>query len=380
MRSSCHSTLIIKVVDLYNINLCYYRQLVLHLLFSTPFLNSSSSYGRVFSITGSLFRQILILCIQVCHPPLVLCVCIGFLFKHSDKGLSGRRGLPVILVFRVRVFKTMPLKGHGSKAPIKGSSSKTLKGTRNENLPINPPIQTPSIPKTPAKTFIDGIHFNTFSEKFHRNLYIKVYHQRFFFLERQLHLESFLDTPIPIMFVELGWLPLAGFIRTVCAPIVHMFYLNIIKHDLDESHLKSSLFGIVVKVTPKVVVEVLGITLVKAPFMSELEITSKLLDLWGEVRGKIGSVIHTGSISHPARVLATFLTFSVYPSFHRVDICKKCCILLSRIIHRKPINLASCIIDEMIVRGDCFMSKKKVLLYGHVIVELRYKLVKVIQI
>ncbi|KAL6314358.1 hypothetical protein AAG906_021187 [Vitis piasezkii] len=107
----------------------------------------------------------------------------------------------------------MPLKGRGSKAPIKGSSSRTPKGTWNENLPINPPIQTPSIPKTPAKTFIDGIPFNAFLEKFYRNLYTK-------------------------------------------------------------SYLKSSLFGIVVKVTPEVVVEVLGITLVKAPSMSELEITS----------------------------------------------------------------------------------------------------------
>lgn len=48
-----------------------------------------------------------------------------------------------------------------------------------------------------------------------------------------------------------------------------MFYSNIIEHDLGESYLKSSLFGIVIKVTPKVVVEVLGILLVDAPFVSE---------------------------------------------------------------------------------------------------------------
>ena len=67
-----------------------------------------------------------------------------------------------------------------------------------------------------------------------------------------------------------------------------MFYLNIIEHDLDESYLKSSLFGIVVKVTLEVIVEVLGISLVEAPSVSDLEITSKLsnkvsIDLWADV-------------------------------------------------------------------------------------------------
>ena len=57
-----------------------------------------------------------------------------------------------------------------------------------------------------------------------------------------------------------------------------MFYSNIIEHDLGESYLKSSLFGIVIKVTPKVVVEVLGILLVDAPFVSEWDITYELLD------------------------------------------------------------------------------------------------------
>ena len=69
-----------------------------------------------------------------------------------------------------------------------------------------------------------------------------------------------------------------------------MFYLKIIEHDLDESYLKLSLFRIVVKATPKVITEVLVILLVEAPFMSELEFTSELLDrvaidLWGEVQG-----------------------------------------------------------------------------------------------
>ena len=57
-----------------------------------------------------------------------------------------------------------------------------------------------------------------------------------------------------------------------------MFYSNVIEHDLDESYLKSSLFGIVVRVTLEVVAKVLGIPLVETSFVSELEITSKLLD------------------------------------------------------------------------------------------------------
>ncbi|KAJ9682437.1 hypothetical protein PVL29_018368 [Vitis rotundifolia] len=159
----------------------------------------------------------------------------------------------------------MPPKGRGSKALVKGSSSRTPKGARDENLPINPPIQTLSIPKAPTKTSIDGIPFNAFPKKFYRDLYTKVYSQRSLVLERQLHLESFLDTPIPALFAELGWLPLVSFTRIACAPIFRMFYLNIIEHDLDEPYLKSSFLGIFVKVTLKVIDEVLGIPLVEAP-------------------------------------------------------------------------------------------------------------------
>ena len=57
-----------------------------------------------------------------------------------------------------------------------------------------------------------------------------------------------------------------------------MFYSNIIEHDLDESYLKSSIFGIVVKVTLEMIAEVLGILLVEAPSMSDLEITFEPLD------------------------------------------------------------------------------------------------------
>ncbi|KAL6348247.1 hypothetical protein AAG906_005539 [Vitis piasezkii] len=228
----------------------------------------------------------------------------------------------------------MPPKGRRSKAPVQGSSSRTSKGARDENLPIIPSIQPPSIPKAPAKTSIDGIPFNAFPAKLCRDQYTKVYRQRSLVLERQLHLESFLDTPIP--------------------------------------HFKS--FG-TVKVTPKIIAEVLGIPLVQAPSVSDLEITSDLLDrvsidLWGEVRGQLGSGVHTGSLSRPAWVLATFLSFSVYPSSHRANICKNGCILLSRILHREPINLASCILDEMIFRGDPTVSKKEVLPFGILITQI----------
>ena len=94
------------------------------------------------------------------------------------------------------------------------------------------------------------------------------------------------------------------------------------------------------------------------------------IDLWGEVRGQLGSVVHTGSISCPTWVLVTFLTFSIYPFSHRADICKKGCILLSRLLHREPINLASCILDEMIVREDPSVSKKKVIPFGILITKI----------
>ena len=114
----------------------------------------------------------------------------------------------------------MPPKGRRSKAPVKGSSSRTSEGARDENLPIIPSIQPPSIPKAPTKTSIGWIPFNAFPTKFCRDQYTKVYRQRSLVLERQLHLESFLDTPIPDPFVELGWLPLENFIGSVCASIV----------------------------------------------------------------------------------------------------------------------------------------------------------------
>ncbi|RVW49722.1 hypothetical protein CK203_069980 [Vitis vinifera] len=206
-------------------------------------------------------------------------------------------------------------------------------------------------PLSPAKTSIDGIPS---------------------MLSRQNYVET---STLRFIVRELGWLPLANFTGSACAPIVRMFYSNIIEHDLDQSYLQSSLFGIVVKVTPKIIAEVLGIPLVQAPSVSDLEITSDLLDrvsidLWGEVRGQLGSGVHTGSLSRPAWVLATFLSFSVYPSSHRANICKNGCILLSRILHREPINLASCILDEMIFRGDPTVSKKEVLPFGILITQI----------
>ena len=81
-------------------------------------------------------------------------------------------------------------------------------------------------------------------------------------------------------------------------------------------------------------------------------------------------MVHTNSLSHPALVLATFLSFSVYPSSHRADICKNGYILLSQILHREPINLATCILNEMIFRGDPTVSKKEVLPYGILITQI----------
>ena len=69
-------------------------------------------------------------------------------------------------------------------------------------------------------------------------------------------------------------------------------------------------------------------------------------------------------------MLVTFLTFSVYPSSHRANICKKGCIFLSRILYWEPINLASCILDEMIVQEDPLMSKKEVIPYGILITKI----------
>ncbi|RVW89598.1 hypothetical protein CK203_036446 [Vitis vinifera] len=340
-------------------------------------------FGALLARLVSIFSSLFVAC---CRRPVFPFPLVGIRSSFScgiiDMISSRQRiadlvALVVIafLVCTVDYLGNMPPKCRRSKAPVKGSSSRTSKGARDENLSIIPSIQPPSIPKAPAKTSIDGIPFNAFPAKFCRDQYTKVYRQRSLVLERKLHLESFLDTPIPDLFVELGWLPLANFTGSACAPIVRMFYSNIIEHDLDESYLQSSLFGIVVKVTPKIIAEVLGIPLVQALSVSDLEITSDLLarvsvDLWGEVRGQLGLGVHTGSLSRPAWVLATFLSFSVYPSSHRANICKNGCILLSRILHREPINLASCILDEMIFRGDPTVSKKEVLPYGILITQI----------
>ena len=132
---------------------------------------------------------------------------------------------------------------------------------------------------------------------------------------------------------------------------------------------------LLLKSPPKIIAEVLGIPLVQAPSVSDLEIISDLLDrvsidLWGDVRGQLGSMVHTSSLFHLAWVLATFLSFSVYPSSHRANICKNGCILLSQILHREPINLVSCILDEMIFRGDPIVSKKEVIPYGILITQI----------
>ena len=74
------------------------------------------------------------------------------------------------------------------------------------------------------------------------------------------------DIPILELFAQLDWIPLASFIGTVYAKIVHLFYSNIIKHDMNETYLKESIFGMGIEITSNVVIEVLGIPLVNAPF------------------------------------------------------------------------------------------------------------------
>ncbi|RVX02189.1 hypothetical protein CK203_025293 [Vitis vinifera] len=59
-----------------------------------------------------------------------------------------------------------------------------------------------------------------------------------------------------------------------------------------QSFVETSTPRFILRVTPEIIVEVLGIPLVQAPFVSDLEITSKLLDrvsidLWGEVRDEM---------------------------------------------------------------------------------------------
>ena len=50
-------------------------------------------------------------------------------------------------------------------------------------MPINPPIQTPTIPKAPAKATIDGIPFNAFPTKICKDSYANVYRHRSLVLE-----------------------------------------------------------------------------------------------------------------------------------------------------------------------------------------------------
>ena len=74
------------------------------------------------------------------------------------------------------------------------------------------------------------------------------------------------DIPILELFAQLDWIPLASFIGTAYAKIVHLFYSNIIKHDMNETYLKQSIFGMGIEITSNVVIEVLSIPLVNAPF------------------------------------------------------------------------------------------------------------------
>ena len=108
----------------------------------------------------------------------------------------------------------MPLKHCGSKVSIRGSSSRSRNGGWDEIMLVNPPIQPPYIPRAPMKATINGILFSALLVKICRDSYTKVYQHMSLVLKRQLHLDSFKDIPIPKLFAELDWIPLAGFIRT----------------------------------------------------------------------------------------------------------------------------------------------------------------------
>nr|CAN70330.1 hypothetical protein VITISV_027936 [Vitis vinifera] len=158
---------------------------------------------------------------------------------------------------------------------------------------------------------------------------------------------SALAAPIPLC-SELGWLPLASFTETMCDPIVRMFYSNIIEHDLDESYLKSSLFRIVVKVTLEVIAKVLGIPLVEAPSVSDLEITYELLDrvfidLWGKVRGfcpriaKEGDCERLTRLAIPDKIPKCPLTRFTNPSFDYSTLKTKT-LLRGRVLCKNPFS------------------------------------------
>ena len=117
-----------------------------------PFFISASSLSQDLcygSPCSSMYRFVIL--------PLVLLVSFCVRFSHNK--LFEWVVLYLILFqslvawFFIFLLRTMPPKGPRSKALIKGSFSRTSKGARDENLPINPPVQPPSIPKGSCKNF-----------------------------------------------------------------------------------------------------------------------------------------------------------------------------------------------------------------------------------
>ncbi|KAL6348425.1 hypothetical protein AAG906_005733 [Vitis piasezkii] len=84
-----------------------------------------------------------------------------------------------------------------------------------------------------------------------------------------------------------------------------------------QSSVETSTPRFILKVTSEIIVEVLGILLVQAPFVSDLEITSELLDrvsidLWGEVRDEM--IVRGDPIVSMKEVLP-YVVFPVNSSF-----------------------------------------------------------------
>ncbi|RVX08051.1 hypothetical protein CK203_014680 [Vitis vinifera] len=201
--------------------------------------------------------------------------------------------------------------GWFSSIGVVGSSSRTSKGARDENLSIIPSSAS-SIPGS-AKLQLMGFPS---------------------MLSRQNYVETSTLRTRMASSSKLHWVCLCSYCR--------MFYSNIIEHDLDQSYLQSSLFGIVVKVTPKIIAEVLGIPLVQAPSVSDLEIT---LTCW------IECLLTYGERSRSARLREWLHSLVSYPSSGTHQ---------SSILH----------LDEMIFRGDPTVSKKEVLPFGILITQI----------
>ena len=83
-------------------------------------------------------------------------------------------------------------------------------------------FSTPTIPRALEKKNVDSSSFNAFLARSCREMYTNIYQNRSFGIIE--------DIPILELFAQLDWIPLASFIGTAYAKIVHLFYSNIIDY------------------------------------------------------------------------------------------------------------------------------------------------------